>query len=85
MEVHTRRVSVNGTPVTIAPLEWRLLIALVRHKDQVLSPVQLLELAWNDPAGVGPERVKFAVLRLRRKLGPAGQYIVNVRGFGYRF
>jgi DNA-binding response OmpR family regulator len=32
-----------------------------------------------------PERVKFAILRLRRKLGPAGERIVNLRGFGYRF
>ena len=33
---------------------------------------------------MSPERVKFAVLRLRRKLGPAGRTIENVRGFGYR-
>ena len=35
----------------------------------VLSPNQLLAQAWDDPTGIGPERVKFAVLRLRRKLG----------------
>lgn len=85
MELRTRRVSVNSSDVALTPLEWRLLSALVEHKGQVLSPDQLLELAWNDPSGVSPERVKFAVLRLRRKLGPAGRTIENVRGFGYRF
>jgi DNA-binding response OmpR family regulator len=36
---------------------------------------------------VGPDRVKFAVMRLRRKLGPDGAdgRIEAVRGFGYRY
>jgi DNA-binding response OmpR family regulator len=85
MELRSRRVSVNGSDVALTPLDWRLLSAVVEHKDQVLSPDQLLELAWNDPSGVSTERVKFAVLRLRRKLGSAGRTIENVRGFGYRF
>ena len=85
MELRSRRVSVSGSDVALTPLEWRLLTSLVEHKGQVLSPEQLLELVWNDPIGVSPERVKFAVLRLRRKLGPAGRHIENVRGFGYRF
>ena len=85
MELRGRRVSVNGETMSLTPLEWRLLTALVQHKGQVLSPEQLLELAWNDSVGVNPERVKFAVLRLRRKLGRAGAQIENVRGFGYRF
>jgi DNA-binding response OmpR family regulator len=84
MEVRSRGVSVDGATVSVTPLEWRLLMALMENKGQVLSPDQLLELAWNDPVGVSPERVKFAILRSRRKLGPAGRHIENVRGFGYR-
>ncbi len=85
MDIRSRRVTVDGALVAVTPLEWRLLMALVQHKRQVLSPQQLLELAWNDPVGVNPDRVKFAILRLRRKLGRAGESIENVRGFGYRF
>ena len=51
-------------------------------------PNQLLAQAWDDPTGIGPERVKFAVLRLRRKLGwsdPDASPIESVRGFGYRY
>jgi DNA-binding response OmpR family regulator len=84
MDVRSRRVTVDGATVAVTPLEWRLLMALVQHKGQVLSPEQLLELAWNDPMGVNRDRVKFAILRLRRKLGRAGGRIENVRGFGYR-
>ena len=69
VKLGAREVSVGGAPVALTPTEFRLLAALVRHPGQILSPDQLLELAWNDPLGVGPERVKFGVMRLRRKLG----------------
>jgi DNA-binding response OmpR family regulator len=82
------RVTVDGHEVVLTPLEHRLLVALVRHPDQMLSPEDLLTHAWQDPTGVGPDRVKFVVARLRRKLGntdPASSPIVSVRGFGYRY
>jgi DNA-binding response OmpR family regulator len=80
-------VSVNDCPVRLTPTEFRLLAALVRHPAQILSPDQLLAQAWQDPAGIGPDRVKFTVMRLRRKLGQhdAGAPIEAVRGFGYRY
>jgi DNA-binding response OmpR family regulator len=81
-------VHVNGALVALTPTEYRLLAAFVRHPGQILTPDQLLTLAWNDPLGIGPERVKFTILRLRRKLAqPAGPApsIEAVRGFGYRY
>ena len=84
VRLDSREVSVDGAPIALTPTEYRLLAALIRRPGQTLAPEQLLELAWNDPLGIGPERVKFAVMRLRRKLGP-GVAIEAVRGFGYRF
>jgi DNA-binding response OmpR family regulator len=84
----SHQVSVNGTPTTLTPTEYRLLIAFVRHAGQILTPDQLLHLAWNDPSGVGPDRVKFTVMRLRRKLGELpsqASAIEAIRGFGYRY
>jgi DNA-binding response OmpR family regulator len=83
-----REVSVDGTPVALTPIEFRLLTALIRRPSQILGAEQLLDLAWHDPIGIGPERVKFAVMRLRRKLGHdggPGAAIEAVRGFGYRY
>jgi DNA-binding response OmpR family regulator len=83
-----RRTYVDGAEVRLTPTEFRLLNVLVRHVGAVLSPNQLLAQAWDDPTGIGPERVKFAVLRLRRKLGwtdPDVSPIESVRGFGYRY
>ena len=84
----THEVFVDGLQVDLTATEYRLLAALIRHRGQVLSPVKLLELAWSDPFGVGPERVKYSVMRLRRKLSPnadSGPSIEAIRGFGYRY
>ncbi len=83
-----REVRIGDEVIALTPSEFRLLAALVRHAGQTLSPDQLLEQAWNDPMRVGPERVKFAIMRLRRKLGQnesSGSPIEAVRGFGYRY
>jgi len=89
VSLSAREVTVGGMPVTLTPTEFRLLAALIRHPGQTLTPDQLLQLAWNDPLGVGPDRVKFGVMRLRRKLGQdagePGAAIEAVRGFGYKY
>ena len=83
-----QEVTIDGVAVVLTPTEYRLLATLVRHQGQVLSSDQLIELAWDDPSGLAPSRVKYAVLRLRRKLGWGEQDegpIETVRGFGYRY
>jgi DNA-binding response OmpR family regulator len=81
-------VRAGGKAVDLTPTEFRLLQTLMSHRGKVLSPEQLLQLAWRDPTATGPDRVKFAMLRLRRKLnwesGPDNP-IETVRGFGYRY
>jgi DNA-binding response OmpR family regulator len=82
----SHEVTVEGAAVALTPIEFRLLAALVRHPGQTLSQDRLLELAWNDPFGVGPDRVKYGVMRLRRKLSEAADSRIEaVRGFGYRY
>jgi DNA-binding response OmpR family regulator len=83
----SRSVQLDGDEITVTPIEFRLLMALVRHQGQVLSPSQLLDMAWGDSSGISPERVKFSVHRLRRKLGwdAESSPIEAVRGFGYRY
>ncbi|WP_030176910.1 response regulator transcription factor [Spirillospora albida] len=88
LEPATRAVLVQGNEVQLTPTEFRLLNTLVRHAGHVLSPVQLLSLVWDDPTGLSPDRVKFAILRLRRRMGftdVAESPIEAVRGVGYRY
>lgn len=84
----THKTVCDGRSVVLTPTDWRLLSVLVRHRGQVLTHDELLELAWNDPQTIGPSRVKFAVLRLRQHLGwddVGTSPIQAVRGFGYRY
>jgi DNA-binding response OmpR family regulator len=89
LDFAAREVRVAGERISLTPTEFRLLAALVRRKGQVLSPDALLEVAWSDPLGIGPERVKYTIMRLRRKLGvhdeAGASPIESVRGFGYRY
>ena len=89
VDVANADVTVNGEPVQLTPLEFRLLLSFVRNPDQVLSRDQILGLVWGDDAGVATEQVKLYVGYLRRKLEavvPAEKMpIETVRGFGYRY
>ena len=84
----SHRVAVEGREVKLTEIEFRLLHGLIRSAPQVLSPVQLLEMAWSDPTGTGPDRVKYVVHRLRRKMGFVNAEtspIRAVRGVGYTY
>jgi DNA-binding response OmpR family regulator len=88
IDITAHRVEVMGKEIDLTPIEFHLLETLMRHRGAVLTNEQLLQHAWRDPTATGPDRVKFAVLRLRRKLGwsaPGDGPIETVRGFGYRF
>jgi DNA-binding response OmpR family regulator len=83
-----RTVEAAGQNVALTPLEFRLLGAFVRNREQVLSHDQLIELAWGHGRAGGRDQLKLYVGYLRRKLGEpssGGSPIETVRGFGYRY
>ncbi|MFJ3905654.1 response regulator transcription factor [Streptomyces sp. NPDC090025] len=80
----------HGTEIRLSDIEYRLLQLLVRNRGRVVTTEQLLDQVWDDSTAIGRDRVKFAVLRLRRKLRYAGgphapDPIDAVRGLGYRY
>jgi DNA-binding response OmpR family regulator len=87
VDYRARRVFADGVEADVNATEYRLLSTFVRHRGAVLSPRQLLSLVWDDESGIGADRVKFAILRLRRKLGWSAEDspIRAARGMGYRY
>jgi DNA-binding response OmpR family regulator len=88
LDLRSRVATLDGRRLDLTPTDWSLLVTFLANRHIVLSSGQLLNLAWGDPAAIGPDRVKYAVLRLRRRLGwddPASSPIEAVRGFGYRY
>ncbi len=78
---------VDGRPLSLSPLEFRLLGTFVRSPNRVLSQDRLLQTVWGDPE-LSRDRVKIYVGYLRSKFRDAGVEdapIETVRGFGYRY
>ena len=77
-------VRLNGKPIQLSPIEYRLLVLLVESPDQVHSREKLLREVWGYTDDVQTRTVDTYVLRLREKLGMEGVSLMTVRGFGYR-
>ncbi|MBB4285476.1 response regulator transcription factor [Roseospira goensis] len=83
LSVDTRAmtVAVDGVPVPLSPLEYRLVAYLVHHHGRVVPPPELLDHLYGDDDAREANALEAVVTRLRRKLG-AG-VIETRRGFGY--
>ncbi len=81
------RASADGIELKLTPLQLRLLGVLLGNAGRLLSPDQILELAWGMP-GEGLERVKVHVGQLRARVRAQSGVelpLETVRGFGYRY
>lgn len=79
-----RAAWMDGSIVSITPIEQAVLVTLIRARGRALSRLALLEAAWSDGDFEISERaVDNVILRLRRKL-PRPEVIETVRGVGFR-
>jgi two-component system phosphate regulon response regulator PhoB len=82
------RVEVRGEEVKLSPKQFRLLELFMSYPRRVWSREQLLDLIWG-PDFIGDSKtvdVHIRWLREKIELDPSRpDYIVTVRGFGYRF
>ena len=65
--------------------EFDLLALFVSNPGRAFSRAYLVERLWSDEFEVFDRAVDSHIVRLRRKLGAAGNRIVTVWGVGYRF
>jgi DNA-binding response OmpR family regulator len=73
--------SVDGTPVRLSPLEYRLLNYLAHHSGRPVSAGEIADHLYGLAEQADVNAVEALVTRLRRKVG-AG-VIETRRGFGY--
>lgn len=83
LELDTRqmRVTRDGVPVVLSPLEYRLLAFLMHQQGRVIPPTELLEHLHGSDDERDVNALEALVARLRKKLGPGA--IETRRGFGY--
>ena len=87
-----RTVSISGRtldpPLSVA--QYRLLHALIQARGAVVTRDEIVHVVWPEARGEGvsEQAIDALVRRLRERLAevdPEHQYIVTVRGHGFRF
>lgn len=79
----TRTVRLRGDTVVLQPIEYDLLITLIRHKNCTLSRESLLSDVWGFEYMGTTRTVDTHISALRRKLG-LGDAIASIPKVGYR-
>jgi two-component system OmpR family response regulator len=76
------RASVNGEPLRLTSLEYRLLHYLIMHQNRVISRTELVEHLYDQDFDRDSNTIEVFIGRLRKKVG--SDRIETVRGLGYR-
>ena len=80
-----RTVTVDGQRVELTPKEYELLFYLIEHKNLALSRDKLLSDIWGYDFFGDDRTIDTHIKNLRNNLGPDRDYIVTLRGVGYKF
>jgi DNA-binding response OmpR family regulator len=85
VDMESRVVERDGKRIDLSPLEYDLLITLLRRPKRVFTREELLDLVWGDEADVTPGAVERYISYLRGKIddGFERRLIHTVRGVGY--
>jgi len=81
LDTRQMRVTLAGVPVSLSPLEYRLIAYLMHHAGRVVPATELAEHLYDIDHDRDPNAIEVIVARLRRKLG--AEVIETRRGFGY--
>lgn len=84
LNVAAREAALHGIPLALSPKEFDLLLHFVRNRSRVLSREMLLDAVWGYDYEGYARTVDTHVKRLRQKLGDRAEWIVTLRGNGYR-
>ena len=82
LDPRAARASVNGEPLRLTSLEYRLLHYLMLHPGRVISRTALVEHLYDQDFDRDSNTIEVFVGRLRKKIGP--DRIETIRGLGYR-
>jgi two-component system phosphate regulon response regulator PhoB len=80
---HEARLGEGVLELTLS--EFKLLAFLVRKKGRVFTRDQLLNAVVGPDVFVTARNIDVHIAALRKKLGKCGNFIVTIRGVGYRF
>ena len=83
----TKEVTVSGNPVKLTPIEYNILLLLVRNAGKVFSIDEIYEKIWNEEAIGADNTVAVHIRHIREKIeiNPREpRYLKVVWGVGYK-
>lgn len=82
-----KEVTVDGEPVKLTPIEYNILLLLVKNKGKVFSIGQIYEHIWNEDAFGADNTVAVHIRHIREKIEinpKEPRYLKVVWGVGYK-
>ncbi len=80
-----RTVTVDGKRIVLTPKEYELLFYLIKNRNIALSRDKLLSDIWGYDFFGDDRTIDTHIKNLRNSLGNYRNYIVTLRGVGYKF
>ena len=87
MNDDTKEVTVDGEPVKLTPIEYNILLLLVKNQGRVFSIDQIYENIWNEEAIGADNTVAVHIRHIREKIEinpKEPRYLKVVWGLGYK-
>ena len=79
-----QKVKVDNRPVSLTPVEYHLLVLLIRNQDSVVPYSRIMDEVWGKVYTDDNENIRICIRRLRQKLRDIPpRMIINHRGTGY--
>ncbi len=88
VDYQSYEVRLDGREIEIGPTEMKILMLLTHSAGKVFARRELLDLIWGEGAFIEPRTIDVHISRLRSSLEKDQsnpQYILTVRGVGYKF
>ena len=82
-----KEVTVDGEPVKLTPIEYNILLLLVKNQGKVFSIRQIYESIWNEDAIGADNTVAVHIRHIREKIeinAKEPRYLKVVWGIGYK-
>ncbi len=87
LDAEAKEVKVNGEPVKLTPIEYKIVELLIQHAGRVFSIEEIYERVWKEPSYHAENTVAVHIRKIREKIeiDPKNpRYLKVVWGIGYK-
>lgn len=88
IDLRLRRVSRDGTEISLTPKEFDILCFLARNRGEVFTKEQIYQAVWENDYLLDDSNIMAFIRKLRKKIEPnpdSPEYILTIWGIGYKF